>query len=507
MSVEILFINPGSHKKTYQNLSSEKYTAISTPVWTMLLANYTRKKGYPVAIYDVNVEGWNEDTAKEIMSKYNPELIIMMVYGHNPCASTQTMPAAIKIAEDIKKYNKDVSIAMGGIHPSALPERTLREVNIDFVIQGEGAYTIDGLINYIKGKEDIKNIKGLWFRKNGSVDFIGPSSLIEDLDEELDDYAWDLLPPLTNYRAHNMHCFQDAGKSKKEDFSDIRTPYAAINTSLGCPYSCHYCCINATFGKPKIRYWSLDKVASWIDTLVNKYKVRNIRFDDELFILSSTRVEKFCDLMIERGYDLNLWVYGRVDTIKEQLLKKMKKAGVNWICLGIESGNERVRASVNKKIKKDIKDIVKMIQANDIYVLGNYMFGLPEDDINTMKETLQLAMDLNCEFANFYSVMGYPGSRLYDIAIKEGWELPKNWNGFSQHSYETLPLPTKYISAKEVLKFRDEAFYKYFTNPVYVDIISKKFHEKVKDHIQKMLNIKLERKILENNYLPRRKNE
>ena len=498
MAVDILFINPSNQKKAYQDLSKE-FTAIAIPVWTTLSADYMRDKGYSVAIYDVNIEGWDENDPKNLIPKNNPDLIVMMVYGHNPSASTQTMPAAGKIARDIKNYNKDIPIAIGGIHPSALPEKTLLDEDIDFVIQGEGPYTVEGLIKAIKGKDDLKNTKGLWYKNNGKIKFTSPAPIIENLDEELPDYAWDLLPDLSKYRAHNMHCFQDFEKSALDDFSDIRSPYVAINTSLGCPYACNYCCINAIFGKPRIRYWSLEKVISWIDTLVNKYGVKNIRFDDELFILSSRRVDSFCDLVIDGGYDLNLWVYGRVDTIKDSSLKKMKKAGVNWICLGIESANEKVRRNVNKNIKKDIKDVVNKIQSNDIYVLGNYMFGLPEDNMKTMEETFQLAMDLNCEYVNFYIVMAYPGSELYKWASgKEGY-LPENWESFSQLGYETKPLPTKYLSPKEVLKFRDEAFYRYYTNPSFISMMERKFGDKVKSHLERMLKIKVRRKLIEEN--------
>ncbi|MBM2833492.1 MAG: radical protein [Candidatus Brocadiaceae bacterium] len=497
MKAEVLFINPGNHNKTYQNLSKE-FSAIDTPVWTSLLAHFIRNKGYTTSIYDVNVDGWDESTAKRVLNDYNPDLIVMMVYGHQPSASTQTMPAASKIAKYIKSYNKDVPIAMGGTHPSSLPERTLREDAIDFVIQGEGAYTIEGLIKYIKGKADIKAIKGLWYKDREVIALTAPSSSVQNLEKELAGYAWDLLPDISNYRAHNWHCFQDFEKSAREDFSDIRSPYASLYTSLGCPYSCHFCCINTIFGKPGIKYWSLEKVVSWIDSLVNKYKVRNIRFADELFVLSPKRVEMLCDLLIEREYDLNIWAYGRVDTIDESLLKKLKKAGVNWLCLGIESANEKVRGSVNKKIKSDVRNVIKSIQANGINVMGNYMFGLPEDNLTTMEETLQLAMDLNCEFINFYTVMAYPGSQLHEWASAKEDYLPKSWEGFSQHSYETLPLPTNYVSAREVLRFRDEAFVRYFTNQGYLKYVRNKFGNKVENHIEKMLEIKLRRKLLEN---------
>lgn len=496
MAIDVLFINPSNQKKIYQDLSKE-FTAIAPPVWTSLLANNVRKKGYLTAIYDVNIDGWDDNTANDIISKYNPSLIVTMVYGHQPSASTQTMPAAGRIASDIKKYNKDIRIAMGGTHPSALPERTLREEEIDYVIQGEGLYTIEGLIKYIKGTGSIGSVEGLWYKRNELIEHTRPASIINDLDKELDDYAWALLPDISNYRAHTMHCFQIFEKSQRDDFSDVRSRYVAMYTSLGCPYSCSYCCINAVFQKVGIRYWSLEKVLSWIDTIVNKYGVKNIRFDDELFILSPKRVETFCDMIIERGYDLNIWVYGRVDTIKDSLLNKMKKAGINWICLGIECGNEKVRRNMNKIIGKNITEVVKSIQSHNIYVLGNYMFGLPDDDINTMEETLQLSMDLNCEFVNYYTVMAYPGSSLYNLASGKKGYLPDSWEGFSQHSFETQPLPTKYLSPSEVLRFRDNAFYRYYTNEKYLNMVKTKFGKKVESHIERMLNIKVERKILQ----------
>lgn len=496
MNKDILFINPGDHKKVYQSLSKE-FTAIDTPIWASLLADYLIRRGFSPAIYDINIEGWSEAKPKELLNKYNPNLIVIMVYGHQPSASTQTMPAASKIAKDLRAYDKDILIAMGGTHPSALPEKTLIEENIDFVIQGEGAYTIKKLIKWTKGKGSLRDIKGLWYKKEDSIASTDSAPLIMDLDNELGDYAWELLPHMNNYKAHNWHCFQYFNTSQVEDFADVRSPYVSLYTSLGCPYSCHFCCINAIFRKSGIRYWSVEKVVSWIDILVQKYKVRNIRFADELFIISPKRIELFCDLIIERNYDLNIWVYGRVAPIKKSLLKKMKKAGINWICLGIESANEKVRNNVSKNIRYDIKYVVQSIQAQDINIIGNYMFGLPDDNIETMNETLHLAMDLNCEFINFYSVMAYPGSPLFEQLAFNKKDLPESWLGYSQHSYDTKPLPTKYLTSADVLKFRDDAFIKYYSNESYLNKIESKFGGKVKNHIEKMLNIKIDRKILE----------
>jgi anaerobic magnesium-protoporphyrin IX monomethyl ester cyclase len=496
MPVDILFINPGNQRKTYQELSRE-LTAIATPVWTCLLAQYARNRGHAVAIYDVNVDGWQDGSAKAVIERFKPRLVVMMVYGHNPSASTQTMPAAGRIARSIKTYNPDIPVALGGIHPSALPERTLAQEAADYVIIGEGPYTVDGLLDVLKGRINIPEVKGLAYKDaDGSAVINAAAPLVADLNAELDGYAWDLLPGLDKYRAHTMHCFQDFNRSRKEDFFDVRSPYVTLNTSLGCPFSCAYCCINAVFQKPGIRYWSLDKVAGWIDVLHGKYGVRNIRFDDELFILSPERIERFCDIIIERKYDLNIWVYGRIDTIRESLLAKMKLAGITWICLGIESGNEAVRSGVQKNIRADISETVRKIKRSGINTFGNYMFGLPDDDRATMEETLRLALDLNCEFANFYSVMAYPGSRLYQEHSGRPGSLPDNWEGYAQLGYQTRPLATKYLSSAEVLRFRDDAFNRYFTDPAYLKLVGEKFGQKVISHIEQMLQVRLKRQIL-----------
>jgi len=114
-----------------------------------------------------------------------------------------------------------------------------------------------------------------------------------------------------------------------------------------------------------------------------------------------------------------------------------------------------------------------------------------------MQQTLQLAKDLNCEFANFYSAMAYPGSPLYTMAIEHGWELPAKWSGFSQHSHDCTPLPTEKVTAAEVLRFRDNAFHNYFEDPAYLDMVTDRFGIPTRQHIQDMTRTRLRRALLE----------
>jgi radical SAM superfamily enzyme YgiQ (UPF0313 family) len=177
------------------------------------------------------------------------------------------------------------------------------------------------------------------------------------------------------------------------------------------------------------------------------------------------------------------------------MLEKLKRAGVNWLALGIEAANEKVREDVQKKFDQEhVYKTVDAIHSAGIHIIGNYIFGLPDDTLETMQETLDLALELNCEFANFYCAMAYPGSQLYSLAIQEGWPLPQTWQDYSPYSYETLPLPTKYLTGPEVLHFRDQAFQTYFKSSSYLDKIQGKFGFQTAQHIREMASHNLVRR-------------
>lgn len=488
--IDVVLVNPGSRQAVYQSLANE-FSAIEPPSLAGLFATYVRNKGLTVAIVDAPAHNLSPDqVAEHILSRYRPTLVVMVVYGFQPSASTQNMPAAGETCRALKARDADLRIMMTGTHPAALPERTMREEAIDFVCDREGPETILLTAKALKtGAKRFPDVPSLWYRASDVILSNPPAPLMEDLDAEMPGVAWDLLP-MDKYRAHNWHCFDDI---------HARQPYASMHTSLGCPYKCSFCCINAPFGKSSYRMWSPDVVIREIDLLVTKYGVKNIKFVDEMFVLNRAHVLGICDRIIERGYDLNIWAYARVDSIKDEFLGKLRRAGFRWLALGIESGSRHVRDGVEKGRfgSTDILKVVRDIQAAGIHVIGNYIFGLPDDTRESMRDTLDLAIEANCEFANFYCAMAYPGSKLYAAAARNGWELPASWIGYSQHSYETMPLRTETLRAAEVLRFRDEAFRTYFTNPRYLDMVRRKFGPDVVAHLAAMTEVRLKRKLLE----------
>lgn len=486
MTADIVLIHPGDRRQVYQELASHM-AAVEPPFLVAVLASYLRNNGAAVAIVDAAAENLSAADVADRVREAGPALAAVIVYGSQPSASTQNMTTAGIICAAVRETG--VPVAIGGLHPSALPRQTLEQEQVDFVIDGEGFHTLRRLLDAVKsgGSQDLFSVPGLWYREGEEIRHTNRAPLIDDLDAVLPIAAWDLLP-MDRYRAHNWHCF---------DNLEQRMPYGAIYTSLGCPYSCVFCCINAPFGKPGIRFRSPKLVVEEIDHLVQTYGIRNLKIVDELFILDGAHYMPIVAQLIERGYGLNIWAYARIDTVRQEHLAKMKKAGINWLALGIESANAEVHHSSAKRLQvTDMAAVVRAIQDAGIRVIGNYIFGLPEDSRQSMQETLDLALELNCEFANFYSAMAYPGSKLFDLALQNGWELPHSWHGYSQHAYETLPLPTKHLTAQEVLQFRDEAFQRYFTAPSYLKMVEAKFGTQIRSHIEAMTRTRLKRKIL-----------
>jgi radical SAM superfamily enzyme YgiQ (UPF0313 family) len=153
---------------------------------------------------------------------------------------------------------------------------------------------------------------------------------------------------------------------------------------------------------------------------------------------------------------------------------------------------------VSKGSFKDvnIRQVARTIREHDLNVIANYIFGFPEDTRETMQQTLDLALELNSEMANMYPCQALPGSTLYYTARSNGWALPDSPAGYGFLSYESQPMPTRHCSAAQVLRFRDEAWQKYFSNPDYLNLVERKFGAEQRRNVQDMASIKLRRKLL-----------
>lgn len=511
-SIDVCFITPNNSKKIYQELSSS-YSAIEPPTWSLLLAESCRSIGFKVAIIDSLAENLDDKEIFERIEKFKPKFICFVVYGQNVNAGTTNMSGATRTADYLKNMDLNIPIGFIGSHVQALPIETLKkEKSIDIVFMNEGVYSLRNLLKkkYINA-ENLSDIKGIAFKLNNEIKINSPEKIVpqDRMDIDLPGYAWDLLPfkqkRFDLYRAPMWHAEYDIEK---------RTPYAAIQTSLGCQFGCDFCMINiinrndneeigVSSNYSNMRYWSTEFIFEEFKKLIN-FGVHTVRIVDEMFLLNPKYYKPLCEKLseINSNDDFRFWAYSRVDTVKKpEILSLVRKAGIKWLCLGIESGKKEIRLEISKgKFEDvDIREVVKRVHDADIEIMANYIFGLPGDDKNSMKETFDLSKELCTSGWNTYAAMALPGSALYKKAIDNHVELPKSYESYSFHAYDTLPLPTEHLTPSEILKYRDECYIDYHNYPKFLTRIEKKYGNKAKQNIVEMSKIKLKRKIIEDN--------
>lgn len=475
-TLDILFISPDSSREVYQGLA-DKYAAVEPQPWMLLLAGALRRDGFTVGLVDPLAEGLSDHETWLRVARERPAIICFVIYGQNPNSGTTNMAGAVRLASYIKQIDAYTPIAFVGSHPSALPEETIKLRCMDFICPGDG---LNGLRLILTGAPKVNSI--VW----------GDPCHTDELD-----YAWDLVD-LSRYRCHTWH----------NNFGPDRSPFASLYTSLGCAFKCDFCMINMVNKSRStqedaaqatgMRYFRPDYILDQLQYLESA-GVKNVRIADEMFFFNRKHYLPILEGIIARGISLNLWAYARVDTVRAGHLDLFRRAGFNWLCLGIEAGNQTVRREIAKGSFEDVdvRQVCREIKSAGINVLANFIFGLPDDSVESMEETLALAMEINAEHTNYYPCMALPGSPLYRKAVKEGVALPDDWGGYSFHSYDCLPLPTKHCSAAEVIAFRDRAWLSTTLNPAYLDLVAEKFGADRAEAIVEQAKLPLKRRLLE----------
>lgn len=233
-------------------------------------------------------------------------------------------------------------------------------------------------------------------------------------------------------------------------------------------------------------------------TALAELGVETIRISDEMFFLNRKYYKPLLEGIVERQLPLRMWAYSRVDTVRSAYLELFQKAGIGWLALGIEAGNQQVRQEVSKGSFREIniRDVCSTTQASGMNIISNYIFGFPDDTLETMQQTLDLALELNTEMANMYPCQALPGSPMYQQAKRDGRPLPDSYAGYGFLSYESQPLPTKHLTSAQVLKFRDDAWLTYFTSPHYLSLVERKFGLEQRKNVEDMASIRLKRRLL-----------
>jgi radical SAM superfamily enzyme YgiQ (UPF0313 family) len=413
-----------------EKISEKKDTPTHQHVGLGYLAAMLEKNNIDVAIVNAKLDRMTAaDTLKRVLS-LRPDIVGIT-------AMTHEINMASKLAASLKKDRPDLFIVIGGVHVTALPQETIKANSaFDAGIIGEGERSFLDIIRKIEKKDyDLSELHGVVYRKNGDVVLSLPSERIGDLDE-LPFPAW--------------HMFQNA------------TEYILI-TSRGCPFSCLFCM--RALGQ-QVRKRSASNVVDEIEKVVRQRKPKRFLFYDETFTLDKKHVHEICDLLIQKGLSNAIrWsATTRVDSISEDILQKMKKAGCDHIEFGVESGDQKVLETIKKGITiEQAKKAISLAKNLGFHTETAFIIGHPDETIQTAYSTLKLASKLNADIVQLGIMVPYPGTEVAQLASKGmgGYKIiSHNWSDYNKQLGNALELEN--LSRKDMERLQLIGYLKVF---------------------------------------------
>ncbi|MBI2047134.1 cobalamin B12-binding domain-containing protein [Candidatus Pacearchaeota archaeon] len=405
--LRVLLINPNFRRMIGK---SERISTILPPLGIAYIAAVLKKElkeSADVKILDINALNLSIEQATGHVKDFNPDIVGLT-------AATPTINKCFGIAEAVKKMLPDAKIVIGGPHPTALPDESIKKDFIDFVALGEGEMTMLELAREIKNrKKDFKKIKGLVFKDKNKIIKNAPRERIKDLDA-LPFPAFELLP-LEKYAS---------ASSKYRRF-------ITILTSRGCPGQCNYC--NKLIFGNACNMRSAENIFGEIEHLMRKYRYREFHIVDDLFTNDKKRIEEFCNMVIKKRMNIK-WKCGngvRVGTVDFELLKLMKKAGCYSLSYGIESGSQKILNNIRKgQSLQQCINAVKWTKQAGIECVGFFMLGNLGEDEKTMQETIDFAKSLELDIAQFSILIPFPGTPIRQVIENEGKIFENNWDKY-----------------------------------------------------------------------------
>jgi anaerobic magnesium-protoporphyrin IX monomethyl ester cyclase len=382
---------------------------------------------HDVRIIDAANEGWKDleemDGTKYRQGLENKE-IAARIRQWSPDVVGIAIPfsgwwkSAHEVASVVKSIDKDIITVLTGLHPSARPAECLAHPNIDFAVIGEPEKTVFELACVVEqgNVKGFKKVKGIAFNRNGEMIITPPRPEIHDIDS-LPFPARHLLPMDTYFAAVKENPLR----------GEIRKRWATMITSRGCPHNCVFCSIHVVMGK-KWRSRSPENVVDELEQLVRTYRVKQIDFNDDNMTLNKKRMETICDLIVQRGLDIEWYTPNgvRADTLDENLLTRMRASGCKKLRIAPESGVQRVVDQIIKKNLnlKEVEKAVVLCKKVGIKVGCFFVIGLIGETKEDIKETINYAYKLRQLGADsFIFSIATPlyGTELYEQAKRGGF--------------------------------------------------------------------------------------
>lgn len=396
------------------------------------------REAHEVRIVDGTVEAVTLDDLEKIIDQWRPAVVGIMTL-------TSTFYTANALCAAAKRVDSTIVTVLGGAHPSAQPSESMADPAVDVVVVGEGEETFRELIQALEERTALASVAGLYLRQGEAVIPTAPRRPID----RLDDLPWparDLLP---------MQLYHPSPMNYR------KLPAFSVMCGRGCPYQCTFCSCSKVFpGRMRLR--SPENVIAEIRMLVDRFGAREILIWDDLFGISRPWTLRFCELIAPLGLSWSAWM--RVDTVDPDLLGIMAQTGCWHISYGVESGNQRVLDSIRKQITlEQVRSAFAWTHEAGMEARGTFIFGFPGETPATMRETIDLAIAIDADYAQFQLLTPYPGSALWETTQGE-----RRNDNLAQYTIWFPVYVPEGMTATQLVQTQREAYRRFYLRPSYV---------------------------------------
>ncbi len=447
-SHSVVLIAPPMTLEDRYGSDMKHFGAVTEPMGLAYIAGALEASGIEVTIIDAPaLELGIEDVGDRIQGLQSDLIGISLL--------TPSFGVVKALCDRLKTRFPDKTIILGGPHCTALPERTMDDIpSADIVCFGEGEQTLKEIAR-MGADCNLEQVNGICFRDTQKAIVKNePRPYIGDLDQ---------IPPPARHLLPMEKYHLTA--SRVADGSYCPT----IIVARGCPFGCSYC--SHSFGR-KIRFHSVERILTEIDTLIANYQIRQLNIEADTLTANKKFINALCRALIDKGYAKRLkWTCeSRVDTVDEELLKLMKKAGCWQISYGIETGSQRLLKMINKGIRlEQVEQAIALTHKAGISVRGFFMLGLPSETPEESKETIDFAIRLNPRWAQFTITIPYPGTPMFEQLDRDGqilhydWAEYNTWSGWKDNA--RIPFVAEGRTLEELLSLQKKALRRFYLRP------------------------------------------
>ncbi len=431
-----------------------KSGTIYFPIWLAFAVAVLEQAGYDVSFIDAPARGYDlEETLRQVTA-VKPGLVVMDT-------TTPSVDNDGAVAQAIKEALPDTVIIFVGVHSSALPEDTLRRCPaVDAAAVREYEHTVRDLAAAIEAAGGLpetgvlRTVEGIAFRHADNIERTPDREFIENLDE----LPW--VSPV--YKKH---------LDIRDYFNpNARYPMVTLITSRGCPFRCSFCVYPQTMSGRRYRFRSIADVVDEMAWVKEQFpEAKSIFFEDDTLTADKKRCQEFSRAVIDLNLGLSWTANSRID-LDYETMALMRKAGCRMLCVGFESGDPEALKAMRKGVKRErMLEFMRDARKAGVLIHGCFIFGFPGETAESIRRTIDFAMELGPDTVQFYPIMVYPGTEAYDDYLQRGWVTVNDFSRWlTPDGLHNCVVRNENLTGEELVRLCDEARRKFYLRPGYM---------------------------------------